>query len=153
MGARYRNVDLEIRSQSDLGPLRDGLGESVDVLYCGETEPESGTFLLSVELSGCGISCATDSGVPASGSSDADNAADATVIALCKLVDGLTDTARDAWNNAQDRMFDMGFDADAGDARVGQPLLSVEAIRQVARIGARLALSVYMPDNSGGLCK
>lgn len=133
MGARYRNVDLEIRSQSDLGPLRDGLGESVDVLYCGETEPESGTFLLSVELSGCGISCATD----------AENTADATVIALCNLVDGLTDTARDAWNNAQDRMFDIGFDADAGDARVGQPLLSVEALKRIGRLNARLALSVY----------
>ena len=143
MGARYRNVDLEIRSQFDLQPLRDGLGESVDVLYCGETEAGTGTFLLSVELSGCGVSCATD----------AENTADATVIALCKLVDGLTDTACDAWNNAQDRMFDIGFDADAGDLRVGQPLLSVEAIRQVARIGGRLALSVYIADNSGGLCK
>ncbi len=137
MGARYRNVDLEIRSQFDLQPLRDGFGEHVDVLYCGETEPESGTFLLSVELSGCGTACKADGGVSVGDS------ADAAVLALCNLLDALTDAARDAWNNAHDRMFDIGFDADAGDLRVAQPLLSVEALKQIGRLNARLALSVY----------
>ncbi len=45
MGAQYLNVDLEVRSRADLVPLREALGDSVGLMFCGETEP--GNFLLS----------------------------------------------------------------------------------------------------------
>jgi hypothetical protein len=126
MGAKYLNVDVEVFSRSDLVPLREGLGDDVSVHYCGESEP--GNFLLAMELAG---SIALDSPGP-----------DRTAKGFCGLIESLTGPAREAWESAYDRVFDIGYDA-VLDRACGQPVLSPTTLQQIGSLNARLALSVY----------
>jgi hypothetical protein len=95
-------------------------------MFCGETEP--GEFLLSVEVAGLGL--------PGSGPEE-------TAKALCEFIEELTDTAREAWVSAYDRVFDIGFDAVFGASVCGQPLLTPETMQRMSCLNARLALSIY----------
>lgn len=125
MGVQFLNVDLEVHSGFDLLSLREGMGDRVCVMFCGETEP--GNFLLSVEHTEA--TCETQD-------------PDQTSNALCQLVEELSGTAWDAWVSADDRVFDLGFEAIL-DARSGQPLLLPETLQRIASLNARLAFSVY----------
>ncbi|HEY9785740.1 MAG TPA: hypothetical protein V6D17_10085 [Candidatus Obscuribacterales bacterium] len=125
MGAEYLNVDVEVRSHADLAPLRDQLGDSVDLMFCGETSP--GEFLLTFERHAADL---------------ADPNPDKTAIALCKLIEHLHGPAKQLWDSAEDRVFDVGFEA-VSDVRCGRNLLSAETMLRIARLNARLAISVY----------
>ncbi len=132
MGAEYLNVDLEIRSHIDLLPLRNELGDHIEVMFCGETEP--GNFILSVELTGSGF-CGS---MP-----------DETIMSLCELIEGLTGGAQELWASAHDRMFDIGFNATL-NSQCGQPLLSQKTLQKIASINARLTFSVYANNLQSG---
>ena len=126
MGAEYLNIDLEIRAQFDLTPLREAFGEHVAIMYCGECAP--GQYLLALESEYLGDNTETSP--------------DLTANTLCQLVENLTPSARKAWDEADDRIFDVGYDAVA-DPRCSQPLLSARTLQRISALNARLAISVY----------
>ncbi len=126
MSGKFLNVDLEVRSLSDLSPLLGGMGSQVIEMFCGETGP--GSFHLSVELAG-----------------GFEDSAEAAANALCDVIEGLTGSAWEAWASADDRVFDFGFDAII-DSTIGQPLLSPETLQRIGGLNARVALSIYTCD-------
>ncbi len=128
MGAQFLNADLEVLSNFDLLPLRQQLGDRVDLMFCGEVEP--GVFLLSVELAG-------DISGP-----------DHRAKALCKLIGELTGSAREAWAAAHDRVFDFGFDA-VLDSPCTLPLLSPETLLKIGSLNARLTVTIYTNNLQG----
>jgi hypothetical protein len=130
MGVTYLNVDVEVFSHVDLLPLREALGDRISVNFCGETEP--GNFFLAMELAGV-----WDNREPESAANG-----------FCKLIESLKGSAREAWDSAHDRVFDVGYDA-VLDNVCKQPLLSPEALQQIGSLNARLALSVYTTGLAG----
>ena len=132
MGGQFLNVDLEVRSKTDLIPLREAFGELVIEMFCGEVEP--GRYLLSVELASMHIAHSAG--------------ADATAAALCDLVENLNEPGCRAWKVADDRVFDVGFDA-VVDSQVGQALFSSRTLARIANLDARVALSLYTTHLAG----
>jgi hypothetical protein len=126
MSALFLNVDLDIRAGFDLAPLRDAMGNRVSVLYCSEIEP--GIFLLSVE------STLVHPSSP-----------DIAANSLCQVIEDLDEQDMEYWTGADERVFDLGFDAII-DNQCGQPLLSSHTLQRVSRLNASLALSVYTHD-------
>ncbi|WP_282776904.1 MULTISPECIES: hypothetical protein [unclassified Nocardia] len=129
MSVRFLNVDVEVRDSADLtslGAALEALGRDVSLLYCGEMEP--GRWMLSFEAY---LETMDDPDVVAA--------------ACCAAVEQLPAAARARWDEAEDRVFDIGFDA-AVDGHVGQPMLSPVTLARVAAVDARLAISVYTHD-------
>lgn len=130
MGAKYLNVDLEVRSRADLLALKEQLGSAIDLMFYGETDP--GNFLLSVEAQGSGLLGSNPDG---------------TANALCELVERLEGSARELWDSADDRVFDVGFEG-VSDSRIAEPLLSPATLMRIGRLNARVAISVYTNNAS-----
>ncbi|MBF6237930.1 hypothetical protein IU474_12720 [Nocardia otitidiscaviarum] len=129
MSVRFLNVDVEVRDSADLtslGAALESLGRDVSLLYCGEIEP--GRWMLSFEAY-----------------LDTMDDPDAVAAACCAAIEHLPAAARARWNEAEDRVFDLGFDA-AVDGHVGQPVLSPATLARLAAIDARIAISVYTHD-------
>ncbi|MCP9621990.1 hypothetical protein FOH10_31560 [Nocardia otitidiscaviarum] len=129
MSVRFLNVDVEVRDSADLtslGAALEALGRDVSLLYCGEIEP--GRWMLSFEAY-----------------LDTMDDPDAVAEACCAAIEHLPPAARARWNEAEDRVFDLGFDA-AVDGHVGQPVLSPATLARLAAIDARIAISVYTHD-------
>jgi hypothetical protein len=125
MGAKFLNVDLEVRSRTTLEPLRDQIDETIDLLFCGETEP--GSFLLAIEIA--------SSGLP----NDDPNI---LVNMLCSFIERLQAMAKQLWDGADDRVFDIGFET-AANSHSSQLSLTPETLLRVGRLGARLAISIH----------
>jgi hypothetical protein len=125
LGATYLNIELEVRASVDLKRLSAGMGTEFLVNYCDPVEP--GTFLLSGSISPIDVN---------------DRGPDATAIRLCDLVEQLPIDARELWNNATDRVLDIGLDANL-DRHCIVNLLAPETLMRIAKIAARLAVSVY----------
>ena len=120
-GAGYLNVDLEIRSRSNLTPLVDALRPRLFVLYAGRVR---GTFFASFEISGLTLP------------------PDMAIRRLARVLSGLPPSARSLWKRAHDRVFDIGLRKTAGRATF--PLtLRPETVKTIARMNARVALTLY----------
>ena len=126
MGAEFRNIELEVRASADLSSLGKALGKRFLVNYCGKVS--RGEYLLSG---------AFDHPLRAS--------PEYIALGLCKLIQKLKGGAKRLWINADDRVFDIGLDATRrGD--VGLELFGTSTLNQIAKIEARLAVSVYPWD-------
>ena len=120
-GAVYLNVDLEIRSRSNLMPLVDALRPRLDVLHAGHSR---GQFVASFEVAGVTLP------------------PDVAIDRLARAVSGLPPSIRKLWRQASDRIFDIGVERTAG--RGAFPLaLRPETVRTIARLNARIALTLY----------
>ena len=120
-GAVYLNVDLEVRSRSNLIPLVDALRPRLDVLNAGEAR---GEFRVSFELAGVTLP------------------PDVAIHRLARAVTGLPPSIRKLWRQARDRVFDIGVQRTAG--RGAFPLaLRPETVKTIARLNARIALTLY----------
>ena len=121
---RFRNVDLEVSSASDLGWLADEFGEDAVNLYCGSAH---GHFLATFE---------TDK---------PREDADAAIAYFCNLVDNLSEEGRRGWDSAFLKIFDIGYDG--GDAPPAfQSDLRPETLAAASRIGASLRITIYPAD-------
>jgi hypothetical protein len=119
-GALYLNVDLEIRSRSNLMPLVDALRPQLDVLNAGRF---GGEFVASFEVAGVTLS------------------PDVAIRRLARAVSGLPPSVRKLWRQARDRVFDIGVERTAG--RRAFPLaLRPETVKTIARLNARLAYTL-----------
>lgn len=125
MGANYLNIELEVRAPFDLQQLRDAFGDGLSLNYCGETEP--GSFLLAGGLAGY------------DGPNPSPNT---TATGLCELIESLPESAKALWIRADDRVLDVGLEANF-DRQVTLNLLTPETAGRIANVGARLAVSVY----------
>lgn len=128
MGATYLNIELEVRASYDLKELCAALGPTFVANYCDSPEPSK--FFLS------GSIVLPDT---------SDREPDCTAVGLCHLVEHLSCEARKLWDEANDRVFDIGLDANL-DRRCIVDLLASETLARMAKIGVRLAVSVYALD-------
>jgi hypothetical protein len=119
--ARYLNVDLEIRSRSDLAPLAKALSRRLIVLHVGKVGRE---YLLSLEVSGLSVH------------------PDAIIRRFDRVISSLPPVVRTLWTRARDRVFDIGLETTSG-SKPFVLTLDPETVKTVARLNARIALTVY----------
>jgi hypothetical protein len=117
----YLNVDLEIRSHSDLTPLAQALQRWLFVLHAGRVH---GTFFVSFEVSGLSHS------------------PDAAIRRLAAALRRLPPPLQRLWKQARDRVFDIGVARAAGAAPFSLALRQ-QTMRIIAMLNARLALTFY----------
>ncbi len=118
---RFANVDLDVRGANDLGPLIVALGGKVILIH-----HQPGVFV-SFEWSNCG-----------SGPDD-------TIVGLLDLIEALEPPARQAWDNADQRAFNIGINAGA------EPYSSIYAVKpqtlkRLAAVNGMLEVTVYAPQ-------
>jgi hypothetical protein len=131
MGAKFFNIELEVISKLDLSDLVKGLGGLFVQNYCGQTGEHGDYFLAgSVVLPNWNYE---ENGEP-----DAEAIGDG----LCTVIEQLGSQEKSLWYTAEDRVFDIGLEANL-DRRVVVDLLSSHTLARIAELGARLAVSVY----------
>lgn len=128
MGADFINIELEVRNSSDLSALAAAFGKKFSPNYCGQVS--HGKYLLSGAFAGAG----RPGGSP-----------DAIASGLCKMIRELKPSARRIWNNASDRVFDVGLDVTT-DRKAIVDLFSNRTVADIGKLGARIAVSVYAHD-------
>lgn len=125
MKIHFLNVDLEIRSYRDLQPIVKDFGNDVRTLYCGEA---CGHYLATFE--------AKDEGATAD--------ADSMIAHFCLLVQSLEQDAKELWDSAFTKVFDIGYTSGSEPRSYSSELRS-ETIEQVASVGAALRITIYPP--------
>jgi hypothetical protein len=117
---RFLNVDLIIRSKTDLEPLVAAMGNRVLVLYLGR---EHRAYKACLEVSGM-------SKTPES-----------TIRAFCRLIQGLPPSARRLWSGAKLRMFNIGIESPLKGSEWFE--ISEETVADAAKLKVRIAVTVY----------
>lgn len=124
----FLNVDLDIRSKSDLQPLVDAMNKKVIVLYVGRSKR---TYQARLELAGSHLPRDTHSQSP-----------ELLIWRFCKLVCGLPQDARKLWDGAKTREFDIGIES-------GRPYkfywfdLSPKALQAALEVNAKISVTIY----------
>ena len=118
---RFINVDLEVSSRTDLRWLVEEFGADATNLYCGEAR---GYFLATFET-------ANVPGDP-----------DGKIGYFCHLVECMPPEARQKWNDAFAKVFDLGYESGAGPYSF-QSELRADTVAAVARVGASIRVTVY----------
>jgi hypothetical protein len=127
--ADYINVDLEVRSRTNLQPLADALSRRLFSLHVGGSK---GDYLATFE-NGAG---AAKTGTP-----------DLAIMRLVHAIDSLPPAIKSHWTKARDRVFDIGV-AKAKGSKVFQLGLRTATVEAIVRLKARVALSFYPPYHS-----
>jgi len=123
--AQFLNVDLDIRSKTELGPVLKDMGRRVAVMHSGPVGPR---HLLAVET-------ARTYKNP-----------DATVHALCEIVENLSPTASRLWNAAE-KHFDIGYEIPP-KMPASRFSLRPDTLLRVARLGAALVVTHYVRNEA-----
>jgi hypothetical protein len=118
----FRNVDLEIESDTKLNALAAALSKKLVVLYAG---PAKKGHLLNLE-------CFRSHRSP-----------EATIHDLCSVVERLSAEGKRLWATARRKEFDIGFNDRPTGARF---TLRNDTIRRVAGLNATLAVTFYAED-------
>ena len=124
--ADYINVDLEVRSRTNLQPLADALSRPLFCLHVGGSK---GDFLATFE---------NGAGAARTGT------ADLAIVRLVRAVDSLSPEMKRHWTKARDRVFDIGL-AKASGSKPFQLSLTPATVAAVVRLKARIALTFYPP--------
>jgi hypothetical protein len=117
----FLNVDLEIQSASKLDSLAAAMGRRVHVLHCGPGSKRR--YLLAVETS------------------RQLKGPDATIHALCRMIERLPPAARRIWNGAI-KEFDVGYELRPSE-RFSRFALRPDTLQRIAGLGASLAVTYY----------
>jgi len=117
----YLNVDLEIRSRSDLTPLVQALQHRLFVLHSGRVH---GMFVASFETAGLS------------------HPPDAAIHHLAAALRRVPPSVQRLWRQARDRVFDIGVAKAAGPMPFSLTLRQ-DTVRIVTALNARLALTFY----------
>lgn len=123
--AHYLNVDLDIRSKTELGPVLKEMGPRVAVMHSG---PVGKQHLLAVETA------------------QVYKNPDATIHALCEIVENLSPAACRLWNGAE-KHFDVGYEI-PNKAATSRVLLRHDTLLRVARLGAAVAVTHYIRNEA-----
>ena len=122
----FLNVDLDIESKSPLRALACEFGDRVSVMFSGRMK---GRHCLYLETAG------------------ADSSQDATLNALCALVEGLSLGGRRVWDAADKREFDLGYEARLSSERANRFRIRPDTLRRIVGLGATLAMTIYREDS------
>ena len=122
----FLNVDLEIQSASKLDALAAAMGKRVVVLHSGPGTARR--HLLDLE------------------SSREHKGPDATIHALCAIVESLPPAARRIWNSSH-REFDVGYELRASE-RSSRFSLRPDTLERISKLGAALTVTYYRGDTN-----
>ena len=144
MGAKFSSIELEIYSDVDLVELSKALELQIGTNYCGKT-PDGQPWAYFYAGSYAGR-FDDDRGSKRVRSGDPfEQGIDDSAIRLCDLIDNLAPKAKEIWNSANEKIFDIGLDANL-DRKVIIKLLSPATMKRMSELGVRLAVSVYTID-------
>jgi hypothetical protein len=126
MRARFLNVDLDIESTSKLNLLVVEMGKRVVVLHSGRVS-RSKRHLLRLESAG------------------EHNGPDATIHALCKVVENLSPATRRVWDAAR-KEFNVGYELRPSE-RYSCFSLRPDTLERIAELGASLVVTYYRGES------
>jgi hypothetical protein len=118
-------VHLNIQSSLNLQPLADAFGSNVHVHF---SKVVNGVYGVRVGLS------------------EFLEFPDAAVTSLCKAVCQLPELARNLWNSASARTFDIGIEAAIGSTFWFA--LTPQTLNTLTALGAQIVVTVYGPDRN-----
>lgn len=119
--ASYLNVDLEVRSRSNLAPLVEAFEGTLLSLFSRRVP---GGYLATFETLGVEVP------------------PDFAIRRMVGAVEALTGPARTLWAGARDRVFDVGLERDEGPGMVTFGVKR-QTVELAAKVGARIAFTVY----------
>ncbi len=117
----FLNLDLVLRSSSDLTSLAEHFGKHIFVLSRGQVE---GAFLLALEASIDGLS-------PEEG-----------IQRFLQLIDAMPTEQRTIWDRCSSRTFDFGFQAGC-NASPCQLKIGPAVLRELAERGVTVEVTIY----------
>lgn len=127
MAANFVNVDLEITSSAPLEYLCSGMVDNgARKMYCGKSS--HGRYLASFE-------CDEHLSDP--------NSLIEIFVGMVSLLD---DRAKSLWNDAENKIFDIGYEAD-GHTEYYQSIIKPETISRASEIGAGITITIYPKPN------
>jgi len=121
---KFLNVDLRIYAKSDLQPLVSALGDKVIDLYVGR---ERRMYKAQLELM-----------------QQRHKSPESTIRRFCDLIRELPAEARELWDNARSREFDVGIEA-PGPLHYYWFSLAPTVIEAAAEIDAYVTVTIYGP--------
>ena len=119
--ARYLNTDLLIKSEEDLTPLINDLGEEVFVLHNEKIEDH---FYAYLEIS------------------DNNSEPNEDIEKFCDLIESLKQKHREIWNNAIYRIFDIGYESGDSSENYSTDLRS-ETVSRIGNCEASIRVTIY----------
>ena len=119
----FLNVDVDVLSRAPLERMVAGLGSEVSIHHVGPEGRRHGAHF----------------------SLYAPRNADRAVRRLAKLIGDLPRPARRLWNEAQHRVFNVGFQGGHRPHSL-ETEISAEALAAVARLGASIAVTIYAAE-------
>ncbi len=121
---RYLNVDLVVSSKEELMPIVESFGKDVVTLFNGEWAEH---YRAVFEIAGSHAAANEDIGY------------------FCSLIDSLEGKAKDLWQAAYSREFDVGFESGVQGERA---YVSVQSaiVKRVAEVGASISITLYPGD-------
>ena len=123
---KFLNVDLLLKSKQDLTPIIDNLGKKIFVLHNGK---EKDHYYAYLEIMG-------------------DRSAPNEVIKIfCDLIENLSENSKKIWDEADYRIFDIGYDSGRHENSFSSDLTELE-IKRIAAINASMRITIYPIDNS-----
>jgi len=125
---RFLNIDLDVRSRRSLAPLVAAWSRSYQA-PAAENRHDPHWLILNAHSVG-----------PRGVTYDAEKVAKE----LLKHVRGLRGEARHCWNHARLRVFDIGVQAGGPGTKSFEGVqITAETLRQIARVGAQVKVTVY----------
>jgi hypothetical protein len=123
----FLNVDLEIgaRSRAQLAPLIEQFEDQLFEMYIGRMR---GLYCACYELGGRTKSKRSNPSV--------------VIHELADAIEGLTASARRAWNAASMRDFNVGIEIARG-VKTAEHAVDADAVRRVAALKGRIVFTVY----------
>jgi hypothetical protein len=122
----FMNVDLDIESRTKLDVLASSMGKNVIVMHCGRIAKKR--HLLALE------------------SAREHRGPDATIHALCDVVDRLSPAMRQRWDSAK-KVFDVGYELRSTE-RYSRFTLRSDTLQRVVKLSASLAVTYYRGDET-----
>ena len=120
----FLNIDLDLESENDLQPLIDAWGEEI--------------FVLGLD---------NDDGIWRGSFETMEDEAEKIIDKYYQLVTGLSPVLRELWDNTNQRIFDIGFEA-GSELRIFQSHLSEQSIAKINSIGGRLTITIYANNDN-----
>ena len=131
--SHFLNLDLVLRSNSDLGALVKHLDQRVSVISDQEFE---GRFLLVLELTG-----------KLTGKEEAAHDAQWCTQQFLTIIDEFPDAVLDVWRGCTSRTFSYGFEGGC-DFPALDTTITADLLLRIGQVGANLGITVYprQPD-------
>lgn len=119
----FLNIDLDIESSIDISPIIEEWGNRVSVHQYEEID---GIYYGSFETACSGVNDIIEEYV--------------------SLIEGLSESAREIWNQAEKRDFDFGYESGIAPNNF-HSRIELDTINKLAKVGGSVVVTIYpMPD-------